>query len=239
MIRFTDVHQHFLYGIDDGAQSPKIMQKMLDRANSEKIERIIATPHVSPGMTPYKREQVLHTLEEASRYCDDMGYGMELHEGAEILYTESTARMLGDGDIPTMADTRYVLVEFPTDVSYSRLYDAACKLLSYGYLPVIAHVERYRCLTHHLSNAYKLKEELDVCYQMNCSTIANGGRFLEGRFINSILQNEQIDIAGTDAHNITSRPACMRAAYAALKESCGVRYARKLMQGRLIFGEIE
>ena len=63
--------------------------------------------------------------------------------GAEILYTDMTCRLLAEGRVPTLAGTEYVLVEFMPGVRYDALYKALEGILRAGYLPVVAHVERY------------------------------------------------------------------------------------------------
>ena len=66
--------------------------------------------------------------------------------GAEILYTDMTCRLLSEGRVPTLAGTEYVLVEFMPGVRYDALYKALEGILRAGFLPVVAHVERYACL---------------------------------------------------------------------------------------------
>ncbi|MBP3411354.1 MAG: hypothetical protein J6M10_10215, partial [Clostridia bacterium] len=116
---------------------------MLEKAAEDNIGRIVATPHVTPGVKRFDRDQFDRALRDARRYCDENGLDIELYEGCEILYTSQTASFLLDGRIPTMADTDYVLVEFSPDVRFERFKEAMDSLLGYGYLPIVAHVERY------------------------------------------------------------------------------------------------
>ena len=66
--------------------------------------------------------------------------------GAEILYSLMTCDMLRDGRIPTLAETNIALVEFSPTVSYRQLEQAVKAIAEKGFLPMLAHVERYRCL---------------------------------------------------------------------------------------------
>ena len=43
-----------------------------------------------------------------------------------------------------MAGSRYILVEFDPSAPYSFIYMAIRKCATEGYLPIVAHVERYR-----------------------------------------------------------------------------------------------
>ena len=47
---FTDIHQHIVYGMDDGAKSLEESLAMLKAAIRENTSTIIATPHITPGV---------------------------------------------------------------------------------------------------------------------------------------------------------------------------------------------
>lgn len=235
MERVTDIHQHLVYGMDDGAQSREDMFAMLRRAADEGIGRIVATPHAVPGVEPFNREDYYRRLDEADDYCRQNGLDIELEEGAEILYTDQTCRFLQEGLVPTLAQSDFVLVEFSPDVPFERLYGALERLAQGGFLPVVAHVERYRCLTMRPANALRVKDSLQVYFQVNCASVLDGCGFWANRFLRKMFEHGMIDAVATDAHNVSSRPARMKAARAALARQYGEDYASRLTDGELIF----
>lgn len=228
---FMDVHHHLAYGIDDGPKDFRQMEKMIRHAASEGIGRIIATPHVTPGVRRFHSDEYRQALADARAYCTEEGIALEILEGCEILYTDQTPRLLMEGQIPTLAGTDFVLVEFSPDVRYSRLREAMDRLVCEGYRPVIAHVERYHCLTNWPPRARKLKDELGVYFQMNCSSVIKSKGWLVRRFVRIMLEEHLIDAMGTDAHNVSNRAANMRAAWKVLKREYGSSYARQLTNG--------
>ena len=140
-----------------------------------------------------------------------------------------TCRMLADGGVPTLAGTQYVLVEFMPGVRYDALYKAVEGILRAGYLPIVAHVERYACLAASPKRAIQLKEDLeDVLFQMNASTILGGRGFFSDRHTRHMLDEGLIDIAASDAHDLRVRPTRLREAYAKLKEDYDSVYAANL-----------
>lgn len=235
--KFTDIHHHILYGIDDGAATPQKMYEMLQKAAEDNIGRIVATPHVTPGVKRFDRDQYDRALCDARRYCDEKGLDIELYEGCEILYTSQTPNFLADGRIPTMADTDYVLVEFSPDVRFERFKEALDSLQGYGYLPIVAHVERYACLAQHPARAEKIKEEMDVYFQVNCSSIIGNKKSSMGnhRFVEKLLDWDLIDAIGSDAHSPNMRAVHMREAWQKLKKEFGAAYANELTDGHLLF----
>ena len=43
----TDIHQHLIWGMDDGADSRETMFSMLREAHHQGIKTVVATPHAS------------------------------------------------------------------------------------------------------------------------------------------------------------------------------------------------
>ena len=226
---FTDIHHHVIYGVDDGAQTRKDSMKMLETAWKQKTRIIVATPHVTPGVSPIPVEKYEERLAELRQCCCDARIGVELKLGAEILYTDMTCGYLREGCVPTLAGTDYVLVEFMPGVRYDALKSALAGILRAGYLPVVAHVERYACLFTAARRALALKQELkEVLFQMNASTVLGGRGFFGDLHTRRMLDEGLIDIVASDAHNMRERPTRMREAYIALKERFDVEYAASL-----------
>ena len=67
----TDIHHHLLFGMDDGAQSAKEMHAMLRNAAEDRVSRIVATPHVTPGVERFDRKQYDLALKDARAYCEE------------------------------------------------------------------------------------------------------------------------------------------------------------------------
>ena len=231
--RFVDIHHHLAYGVDDGPKSLEQMQKMLRNAAEEGIGTIIATPHATPGVYQFKLDEYRQALAEARAYCIEEGLEIEILEGCEVLYTDQTPRLLGENQLPTLNGTDFVLVEFSPDIKYSKMCEALERLLCEGFRPVIAHVERYDCLLNHPSRVEKLKEEQDILFQMNCSSVIHKKSWRVRHFVKRMLEDELIDALGTDAHNVHSRAANMKEAYKIVKKKYSGKYAKQLTDGSL------
>jgi len=229
--KFVDIHHHLAYGMDDGPKSFAQMQKMLHHAAEQGIGTIIATPHVTPGVQPFPFDAYIQVLAQANDYCAEKGLDVEVLDGCEVLYTDQTPRLLSEGRIPTLNGTDFVLVEFSPDIRFSKLCEALSSLQREGYRPVIAHVERYECLVRRPSRVEKLKDEMEVWLQMNCSSVIRRKSWLVRYFVHRMLEDEYIDALGTDAHNVSSRAANMKEAYEIVKKKYGAGYAKQLTNG--------
>lgn len=52
----TDIHAHIIYGVDDGARTPKESLKLISMAREQGIKKIIATQHTMPELTGEGRD---------------------------------------------------------------------------------------------------------------------------------------------------------------------------------------
>ncbi len=214
-----DIHAHILPGIDDGSTNLEESAQMLDKAFNQGIHTIIATPH-------FKRKQNLDQLKalindlikEAKKIDPDF----RIFLGQELLYFDSLVDYLKEGKALTLANSRYVLVEFMPDVIYNNLYQWVRKILMAGYLPVIAHVERYHCL----KKEGRLQELISIgCYlQMNYRSVQGNIFDANARWCKKALINQYIHFLSTDMHHINYRTPVIDKSMDWLKRNLNAEY---------------
>ena len=144
----VEMHCHILPGIDDGAEDMKQSLQMLHIAIEHEIVGAIVTPHGSARDASRERTEKIRKLCRIFRAKAEQQFDVifPVFPGQEILYSSDTRRLLDEGKLLTLADTRYVLVEFMPEVPYSTLFAAVRELRMAGYVPILAHVERYHVL---------------------------------------------------------------------------------------------
>lgn len=228
MSGFVDLHQHVMFDMDDGAPSFGDTKNMIAASCADGVAHVFATPHVQAGRCGFELSAYRDRLKRMSDYCEENGLPITLHPGAEILYNGASLRAFQTGEIPTLGDSCFVLVEFYPDISFGALSQAVRLLSNAGYTPVVAHIERYECLVKDPACVRELKELYPVRLQVNCSTIIKPRHFRIRRFICGLLRDEGIDYVATDAHDTRIRPTCMRACHRILEARCGVRYADRV-----------
>lgn len=230
MDNMTDLHQHLLWGLDDGPSKPETTYAMLQEAHEQGISRIFATPHACPGLEPFDMDLYLERLAQAQAYCVEHHLNVTLLPGAEIAWSYNTLSALRQGHVPTLANTDHVLIELWPNVTWPEVRDIAQQLLRAFYTPVFAHVERYRCFVWQPEKAIQLREQLPVCYQINASTVLDHHGWMIRRFVRRMLDAQAVDAIASDAHNCSSRPQRMAQAYEELVKRCGAEYAAKLVR---------
>lgn len=222
----VDIHQHLLWGLDDGAESQQVMRDMLKRANEQQIHRIYATPHAVPGFHPFDTALYMQRLAEAKTCASE--YGIQILPGAEIAWTYHTIDALRQNHIPTLNGTEYVLLEFWPSVRWDEVETAVKQLLCADYLPILAHVERYRCFFWNLRRAEDLKQQYPVLYQVNASSVLGHSGSVHTYSAKRLLHRQLADVVASDAHNCSSRPVNLLQAYHWLKTEYGADEADQL-----------
>lgn len=212
-----DIHHHIVWGIDsDGPKTMEDSKAMALAAVRDGITHIVTTPHVMPGISPFGAALYQERLQALRDWAASEGVGVQLYPGAEIFYTPMTVQYLNEGRVPTMNGTAHVLVEFDPGERYEQIRKACGELTAHGYIPILAHTERYTALVRHPKAALALREELGLAYQVNCGTIIAPKGFWQQRFIKALLKEGALDMVATDAHNMSTRPVRMKEAIAAL-----------------------
>lgn len=225
----TDIHQHLLWGIDDGADSKEIMYSMLREAQRQGIKTIVATSHARPGLQPFDMGLYTERLTEAQCFCKTEDLGICVLPGAEIAWTHQTPLVLRQGRIPTMGGTDYVLLELWRNISWQAAQDAVKQLTRAGYCPVLAHPERYLAFIRSPKKTLQFRNETGALLQLNADTVLSPRNYWERRFTEYLLKEGAVDAIASDAHDCINRPVNMEAAYQWLTIHTDAAYAKELV----------
>lgn len=225
----TDIHQHLLWGIDDGAASRETMYSMLREAQRQGIKTIVATSHARPGLQPFDMGLYTERLTEAQCFCKTEDLGICVLPGAEIAWTHQTPLVLRQGRIPTMGGTDYVLLELWRNISWQAAQDAVKQLTRAGYCPVLAHPERYLAFIRSPKKTLQFRNETGALLQLNADTVLSPRNYWERRFTEYLLKEGAVDAIASDAHDCINRPVNMEAAYQWLTLHTDATYAKELV----------
>jgi protein-tyrosine phosphatase len=221
----VDIHCHILPGIDDGAKTMEQSINMLRQAYREGIRGIIATPHYHIGRTKSDKalcEKVIDLLREE---VDRLGMNMELYLGMEIYYYSEAMEMLKENKIQTMADSRYILIEYDPSTDYQRIKQGVRDAVSSGYYPIIAHVERYSCLVLDDSKCEELVDSGSLL-QVNASSITGDYGKDAMKFIKKLMKKELVSFVATDAHSDGRRCPKIAESFEYVRKKYGEDYAK-------------
>ena len=219
-----DIHCHIIPEVDDGARSMEESMKMLEMEYSEGVRHILLTPHFRYEMF----ETPLETLRDQYAALKTAAAGrwpdLELKLGCELHTSLDLPLCLDQGTRLSMNGTEYVLLEFSGRDPRSQIFERTRDLLNHGYIPVIAHIERYAVLRNDISHLRELKD-MGAFLQVNADTISGKDGFMAKRYARKLMKAELIDFVGTDAHRMDTRTPGLLAAYETAARSIGPDYA--------------
>lgn len=223
----VDIHCHLLYGVDDGADTIEESAKMLYHAKEQGIEAIILTPHYRHGMFAYPKDAIASHFLELKPYAKELGIRLAL--GTEYHVNSQIVEALKGGRCQTLAGSRYVLSEYSHSSEYSYVYQMTQELILNGFIPVIAHVERYACMTEDIERADELRQ-LGAWIQMNADAVLG----LEGRgskkYAKRMIASGYVDVVASDSHGAKQRVCHMDECRAYLAKKFGADISDKLLR---------
>ena len=108
-----DLHTHIIPQVDDGSKSLEMSIKMLELEVQNGVEQVMFTPHfLYDSKFEEKKEKIKAQYHLLISNCPDLP--LKTYLGAEILYNENLyQRILNGNDVFTLANSKYLLVEFP------------------------------------------------------------------------------------------------------------------------------
>ena len=171
-----DVHCHIIPGVDDGASDYEETKRLLQMEYDQGVRGIIVTPHFRFQMFETPIEHIKEQFVLVQRAAAEIGDDLNVYLGCEFHVNMEMPEMLRAGKVSTMAGSRYVLTEFSESSEASYIRERIYALLSNGYKPVIAHIERYEATRSDLNFVEEL-DDMGACMQINADSII-GNRFI-------------------------------------------------------------
>ena len=223
-----DMHAHVLPGIDDGAKTWDACLEMLKKSAENGVDQVIATPHYLPWKKSASPDEVRKLCIQAKeKLFEKHGIAMDIYPGNEIYYNVDAIQNLKKGLILTLAESRYVLVEFDTGAPFQVFCRAIKDFQDERYIPIIAHVERYGCLRQ----PEKMRElkEMGALFQMNIRTIQGGILDANSRWAKKRLKKKEIDFLASDMHDATKRSPILKEELYWVQKTLEPQYQKALL----------
>lgn len=226
-----DIHCHIFPAVDDGSGSFNDSVEMACIAASCGVKSVVATPHCNvPGMFENywnaRFEETLRNLNEALVF---KGIPITVYKGQEIFAHGDIVSGLRNGDLITLNGSRYVLIEFDFDTSENEAIETVKKIKSEGYVPIVAHPERYGFV---FENPVSIKK---ICssgglIQLNSGSIKGSfGPYVQ-KLAGAVLKSGVAHFVASDAHSQFSRTPDITEAHEIVCNGFSYDYAKLLFE---------
>lgn len=237
----VDVHNHLIPGVDDGARSVEESMKALGAMHEQGVRRLAATPHLDGHLTLGDRE-LAGRMEELDAGWERLKSAaaerfpeVEIHRGTEVMLDLPQVRL--DDPRTRFAGGRYVLVEFPRLFIPTGSADVLYNLRMDGYVPIVAHPERYANLDSGDLSFLKQWRSVGARFAVNAGSLFGGFGRGASTMVRELLREGWVDLIGSDYHARPGRPLLLGQAYDRLCELGGEEQARLLLSenpGRIL-----
>ena len=228
MFEMTDLHNHSLFELDDGADSYETMCRMIDLSYESGVRHICFTPHYfNEDNGDCSIEQIENRFAKAREYCEKQYPDMGLSLGSEMIYHYDCIDSIKQKKLFTLAGSRYVLTDFLATFDAKSIASGVERILNSGYVPVVAHVERYFCLYGKIDIIQRMSEAGAVI-QMNAGSLFHGFFSKRRRLCMKLLSEGLVDVIASDAHGDTVRTPELKKAAELVMSKFGRDYAEYL-----------
>ena len=188
-----DLHNHLLFGIDDGSTSIDESIKLLNEMEKSKVTDIMLTPHYIAGSdycTPNSKKREL--IEELRKHTN-----INLYLGNEVYIDNNIVTDIRNDKISTLNGSRYVLIEFPLNEKLEIVPTILNNVIKSGYIPIIAHPERY-----HYYDLEFFEELIDAgcLLQGNITSLCGKYGSNAKHNLELLVRKHMIHLMGTDTH---------------------------------------
>ena len=200
-MNLIDIHCHILPKVDDGPDSVEESLKILKDMRRQGIKHIIVTPHYRPEMFEPSMKRVIYSYRHLRDIAYDMGVSMSL--GCEYYRNEQIIDHMDNRKRPSMAGSRYVLIEFSMNDLFPTIRNYVYELITHGYQPIIAHVERYFCCQK-MEKIQELKD-MGALVQLNAGSVLGEEGWKLKKFCLDLMKKDLVDFVASDTHNTSDR----------------------------------
>lgn len=227
MENLYDIHCHILPGVDDGADSIEESMEMLKIEFKDGVRNIIFTPHYRRRMFETPENEILQQFLTVKKTASQVLPDLKLYLGCELHSNMDMVDILQERKHLTLAESSYVLTEFSNGDTEAYIKERCYSLLSNGYEPILAHVERYSCMKD-LDLVNELRQ-MGVRMQVNAESIIGKSGWKMKRYCRSLMKEGMLDFVGSDSHGTSRRAPKMGECAEYMVKKMGLTYTERIL----------
>ncbi|PHS31245.1 MAG: capsular biosynthesis protein [Sulfurovum sp.] len=194
-----DLHSHLLPGIDDGVRTMEESLKLIKKFKSLGYTKLITTPHIISDSYPNTKKIIQNKLLEVQKAVKEANIDIIIEAGAEHYIDMDFLDLIEKDELVPFCNN-YILFETSYISKPVILEKAIFDMQAKGYIPVLAHPERYKYMHSDISNYKKLKD-IGVLFQVNTKSLSRSSGSVYEMAL-KLLDLGFIDFMGSDAHRM-------------------------------------
>lgn len=236
-----DIHSHILPSLDDGAQDWRDALDLATAAAAEGITTIVATPHHANGVYTNTASVVRAAVDALNDRLVSEGIPLVVRPGQEIRVHDDLLEAWSRGELLTLAESRYLLIELPSSRIPRGMPDLLHELRLMNVSPIIAHPERNAEIAAHPERLAELVAAGAYGQVTTHSLLGGFGRKIE-QIAWGLCRRRLIHLVSSDAHHVAKRGFLLRDSYNKINRILGGNFElffKKNAEAVLYNGEME
>ncbi|MFE3871943.1 tyrosine-protein phosphatase [Flavobacterium sp. ZS1P70] len=194
-----DIHSHLLPGIDDGARTFEDTLRLTQALQGFGVSQFITTPHIIQYVWDNTHDQILSNKETTVLELEKNKITVPFNAAAEYLMDDQFVQLFQSHELLTLK-ANYVLVEMSYINAPIQLYSILFDLQVAGYIPVLAHPERYLFYHNNFSEYEKLKRA-GCLFQLNLLSVVGYYGVEITKIAEQLLAKGMYTYVGSDVHH--------------------------------------
>jgi protein-tyrosine phosphatase len=195
----VDIHSHLMPGIDDGARTFEQTLGLVKALQGFGVSQFVTTPHTMHHVWDNSKENILSLKKDTVLELEKNNIRVPFRAASEYLMDDQFVKLFQAGELLTLKDN-YVLVEMSYMSAPMQLYNILFDLQVAGYIPVLAHPERYTFYHNNFEEYEKLKR-VGCLFQLNLLAVVGYYGASIAKVAEQLLQKGMYDFVGSDVHH--------------------------------------
>lgn len=223
-----DIHNHVLPQVDDGAKGMRQSIRMLESAIRQGITHVICTPHANDHSGEHANDLFNDRLSALNAEIAKLELPIEIGLGAEIMFGMNMQKVLALPFATLNGKGKYTLIEFPRQTPFEVIHNVVKAVRKWGYIPVIAHHERYPLAFRNVDQLVKLRSE-GAILTLDAGSLTGQFGLPMKRQARDLLETGHIEILTSDAHDDEKQNFCLAASRDEAATIVGATVARQMV----------
>ncbi|HOU97229.1 MAG TPA: hypothetical protein PLP65_00105 [Bacteroidales bacterium] len=196
----VDIHSHVLPNLDDGAKSISETIDICKFMQNMGYKKMITTPHNQKGWFANPPEKIYETLNKVNVALSIHRLNIQLDVASEYYLDELFIQQIKNKEVLTFGNN-YVLFELSPFICSKSLWSDIQIIMDSGYIPVLAHPERY-IYFYNQKEKYHALHEMGVKLQLNLVSLSDIVSKELRCNAEYLVDNQLVSFCGSDSHSL-------------------------------------
>lgn len=196
----TDIHSHILPSIDDGSPDIGTSLTLINGLIALGIKSSIATPHVIGDMYRNDAQSIKQALHNVQQALAEKQIDFKVHAAAEYMLDDYFLALLNNQTPLLTLKDNIILTEFSYVEKPYNIEQMLFSIITEGYLPILAHPERYAYFHNDFTQYHRLKE-IGFMLQVNLLSLTGYYGKPVAKAAAYIIKKDLASFTATDLHH--------------------------------------